>query len=94
MEIPVREIIRISHEMRPYTYKNTVMFYSPKPTGYNFSTWLTLKDIAVTKGEIKFYLEDGRSFCIRDNSLVCNIHLNKKNPQQININHIWGISLF
>jgi len=79
MQITENDFIRTIYEMFTYDYTNAVIIYSPELGDHNFPTRLPLKDIAVTKGELKFFLEDGRSFCIRDKAIVRNIHPDKKN---------------
>ena len=90
MQTTEKDFIGTFQEMLTYTYTNAVTFYSPERAGYNFPMRLPLKDIVVTKGNINFFLEDGRSFCIKDKSIVRNIHPDKKKHSTNKYKSYWG----
>lgn len=76
--IKENEFIRRYQEMVDCPHKNAITFYSPEWAGFNIPVRLSLKDIVVTKGKIKFILEDGMSFYVEDKTIVRNIHTDKK----------------
>ena len=78
MLVNEKEFIRRYQEMVDCPHKNAVVFYSRECVGYNIPVRLSLKDIVVTEGKIKFTLEDGVAFCIKDKTIMRNIHADKK----------------